>query len=92
MTDATNMVLVKIPHLRRSRAHLLCHTLMSGVMMSLTMSWVTYTELARSRGIDARSAMKLVQRRKWQRRPVGDESGRVQVLVPSACLATRLPI
>jgi hypothetical protein len=42
--------------------------------------WLSYPELATSRGISVASASRLVRRRKWQRRTGND--GTVRILVP----------
>jgi hypothetical protein len=47
------------------------------------MRWMTYGEIAEQRGIDRASAVVLVRRNKWQRRPMGDGTARIQVLVPA---------
>lgn len=47
-----------------------------------TMSWVTYTELAAARAIGRAAAIRMVQRNRWQRRPLDDGSNLVQVRVP----------
>ena len=41
--------------------------------------WMTYAELAEARGIKPAGAVRLVQRRKWLRRPGNDGSTRVAV-------------
>lgn len=46
------------------------------------MRWMTYGEIATHRGISRQIAVRLVQRHKWQRRPVGDDTPLVQALVP----------
>lgn len=46
-------------------------------------TWLTYDEIAERRRISRLSAHKLVRRNKWERRPMGDGSPLVQVLVPS---------
>src|SRR5215472_11981588 len=60
-----------------------------GKAMSRTMSWVTYEELAMSRQIAPRAAVRLTQRHKWQRRPTRDDRRRVRVLVPAEHLGPR---
>jgi hypothetical protein len=42
--------------------------------------WMTYGELARARGIDRQSAVKLVRRQHWRRQP--GNNGEVRVFVP----------
>lgn len=44
-----------------------------------TTVWMTYAELAESRGISRRSAERLAQRRRWPRRPGNDGTARVGV-------------
>jgi hypothetical protein len=46
--------------------------------------WMSYGELARIRGIDRQSAVKLVRRQRWRRQP--GNQGEVLVLVPSEAL------
>jgi hypothetical protein len=41
--------------------------------------WMTYAELAKSRGISVRSAQRLAQRHRWVRRPGNDGAARVAV-------------
>jgi chromosome segregation ATPase len=49
--------------------------------------WLTYGELATSRGIDKPSAIKLASRRRWRRRK--DNRGTMQVYVPADWLASK---
>lgn len=44
--------------------------------------WLTYSELATIRGINRASAVKLVQRERWQRSSGNERSRVVRVLVP----------
>jgi hypothetical protein len=44
-----------------------------------TTVWMTYAELAKSRGISRRSAERLAQRHRWPRRPGNDGTARVGV-------------
>jgi hypothetical protein len=44
--------------------------------------WLTYAELAAIRGINRASAVKLVQRERWQRSSGNDRARTVRVLVP----------
>lgn len=44
--------------------------------------WMTYAELAEARGIREPAAVRLVQRRHWERRPGNDGSVRVAVPLP----------
>lgn len=46
--------------------------------------WLTYAELAEIRGIDARSAARLVHRRRWRRQKGND--GRTRIAVPLTAL------
>lgn len=43
--------------------------------------WMTYAELAQARGIREPAAVRLVQRREWERRPGNDGAARVAVPV-----------
>jgi hypothetical protein len=49
--------------------------------------WLTYTELAKARGVKRITAIRLVQRHKWQRRAGND--GMARVLVPLDQLESR---
>jgi hypothetical protein len=44
--------------------------------------WLSYTELARVRGISKESAIRLVRRERWRKLPGNDAGGTVRVLVP----------
>lgn len=44
--------------------------------------WLSYTELARIRGISKESAIRLVRRERWRKLPGNDAGGTVRVLVP----------
>jgi hypothetical protein len=49
--------------------------------------WLTYSELASVRGINRASAVKLVQRERWQRSTGNERSRVVRVLVPDEWLS-----
>jgi hypothetical protein len=51
----------------------------SEVSPGATTVWMTYAELAKSRGISRRSAERLAQRHRWPRRPGNDGTARVGV-------------
>jgi hypothetical protein len=44
--------------------------------------WMTYTELARIRGISKESAIRLVRRERWRKLPGNDAGGTVRVFIP----------
>ena len=53
------------------------------------MRWMTYREIAETRGIDLASARTLVRRNRWERRRVGDGTALMQVLVPGDKVTAR---
>lgn len=52
--------------------------------------WMTYAELAQARGIKEPAAVRLVQRRRWERQPGND--GSMRVAVPLAELRLSRPV
>ena len=49
--------------------------------------WMTYAELAMARGIKEPAAVRLVQRRRWERQPGNDGAVRVAVPIPELRLS-----
>lgn len=53
--------------------------------------WMTYAELAQARGIKEPAAVRLVQRRGWERQPGNDGAARIAVPVSELRLSKAVP-